>query len=58
MEGFYRQNEDLTWEYTPNFVYAPNYTLLKEDKDTYELPIDGWNWYDEQPYTIEEENIQ
>ncbi len=55
MEGFYRQNEDLTWEYAPNFVYAPNYTLLKEEKDTYKYPIDGWSWYDEQPYTIEEE---
>lgn len=50
--GFYRQNEDLTWEYAPNFVYAPDYTLLKEEKDTYEYPIDGWIWYDEQPYEI------
>lgn len=54
MEGFYRQNEDLNWEYAPNFVYAPDYTLLKELKDTYEYPIDGWFWYDEQPYKIEE----
>jgi hypothetical protein len=54
MEGFYRQNEDLNWEYAPNFVYAPDYTLLKEEKDTYEYPVDGWSWYDEQPYTIEE----
>jgi hypothetical protein len=50
--GFYRQNEDLTWEYAPNFVYAPDYTLLKEEKDTYEYPVDGWTWYDEQPYEI------
>lgn len=54
--GFYRQNEDLTWEYAPNFVYAPDYTLLKEEKDTYDYPVDGWTWYDEQPYTIEELN--
>lgn len=54
--GFYRQNEELNWEYAPNFVYAPDYTLLKEEKDTYEYPIDGWSWYDEQPYTTEELN--
>lgn len=54
MEGFYRQNEDLIWEYAPNFVYAPDYTLLKEEKDTYEYPVDGWTWYNEQPYTNEE----
>jgi len=57
MEGFYRQNEDLIWEYAPNFVYAPDYTLLKEEKDTYEYPVDGWTWYNEQPY-INEENEQ
>jgi len=50
--GFYKQNEDLNWEYAPNFVYAANYTLLKEEKDTYIYPVDGWNWYDEQPYII------
>jgi hypothetical protein len=30
-------------------VYAPTYTLLKEDKDTYIYPVDGWTWYDEAP---------
>ena len=49
-EGFYKQNEDLIWEYAPNFVYASDYTLLKEEKDTYNYPIYGWTWYDEQPY--------
>ncbi len=51
--GFYRQNEELNWEYAPNFVYGPNYTLIKELKDTYSYPVEGWSWYDEQPYTIE-----
>jgi hypothetical protein len=61
-EGFYKQStylkedstEGIIWEYAPNFVYAPDYTLEKELKDTYKLPIDGWNWYDEQPYITEE----
>ena len=48
--GFYRQHEDLIWEYAPNFVYAPNYELLRELKDTYDYPVEGWTWYDEQPY--------
>jgi hypothetical protein len=48
--GFYKQNEEEQWMYAPNFVYAPDYTLLKEEKDTYNYPVDGWTWYDEQPY--------
>jgi len=52
-EGFYKLEED-NWLYAPNFVYAPDYTLLKEDKDTYTYPVDGWIWYDEQPYVNEE----
>ena len=52
--GFYKQNEEEQWMYAPNFVYAPTYTLLKEEKNTYDYPIDGWNWYDEQPYITEE----
>jgi hypothetical protein len=51
--GFYKLEDD-NWQYAPNFVYAPNYTLLKEEKDTYEYPVDGWSWYDEQPYITEE----
>jgi hypothetical protein len=55
--GFYKQNEEEQWMYAPNFVYAPDYTLLKEEKDTYEYPVDGWTWYDEQPYVNEEAPI-
>ena len=53
--GFYKQNEEGEWMYAQNFVYAPDYTLEKELKDTYEYPVDGYSWYDEQPYTTEEE---
>lgn len=55
--GFYKQNEEGEWMYAPNFVYAPDYTLLKEEKDTYTYPVDGWTWYDEQPYVKEEAPI-
>jgi hypothetical protein len=46
--GFYKiiNNE---WYWGPNMVVYPEYTLVKELKDTYEYPVDGWNWYDERP---------
>lgn len=47
--GFYKLNEINEWEFAPNFVYAPKYTLLKEEKDTYTYPVDGWTWYDTEP---------
>lgn len=52
--GFYKLEDD-NWQYAPNFVDAPSYQLDKELKDTYTYPIDGWSWYDEQPYVTEEE---
>ena len=45
--GFYKQAEDGAWMYAPNFVYGLNFELLKENKDTYTYPVDGWVWYDE-----------
>lgn len=48
--GFYKQAENGEWLYACNIVEAPNYTITKELKDTYNYPIDGWRWYDEQPY--------
>jgi hypothetical protein len=45
--GFYKQAEDGGWMYAPNFVYGLNFELLKEKKDTYMYPVDGWVWYDE-----------
>lgn len=54
--GFYKLNEINEWEFAPNFVYAPTYTLLREDKNTYQYPVDGWNWYDKSPLDILLEN--
>lgn len=42
--GFYKLSEgELVWG--PNAVHSPTYTLLKEEKDTYNLPVDGWYWF-------------
>ena len=49
--GFYKYDEEQ-WFWAPNGVYSPTYTLLKELKNTYDYPVDGWRWYDEQPYTV------
>ena len=59
--GFYKYDEEQ-WFYAPNAVYAPTYTLLRELKDTYDYPVDGWNWYDEAPqeyllWLEEQENL-
>jgi hypothetical protein len=45
-EGFYKIQDKETL-YAPNYVYAPTYTLLKELKDTYTYPLDGWEWKSE-----------
>jgi hypothetical protein len=55
--GFYKQNEDLTWEYAPNFVYGPNFDLIKENKDSYTYPVEGWSWYESNPSIINEEDV-
>lgn len=50
MAAFYRVQDEQLQE-APNFVYAPTYTLSKEEKDTYAYPTEGgWYWFD----TIEE----
>jgi hypothetical protein len=43
--GFYRVDEDILW-WAPNAVWAPTYTLLKEEHETYTYPTaGGWIWF-------------
>lgn len=46
--GFYKLEEE-NWIYAPNFVYGPGLELLRENKDQYDYPVDGWHWFDESP---------
>lgn len=39
--GFYNNKG----EYAPNSIYAPTYTLLAENKNSYNYPVNGWTWY-------------
>lgn len=45
IDGFYKYDgEDLL--FAGKAVFNKNFTLLKEEKDNYDYPVDGWNWFD------------
>lgn len=44
-DGFYKYLAN-NLIYAINSVHAPNYTLFKEEKNTYQFPIDDWYWFD------------
>ena len=46
--GFYKLDATLGW-ITGNEIYGPTYVLKRELKDTYEYPVDGWEWHDVAP---------
>ena len=46
MEGFYKLDENGSWLFAPNFVYAKDY-VLKKDGNREE--VDEWKWYDTPP---------
>jgi len=49
--GFYKFDKtSQQWFFAPNKVISFEYTLDRNKKDTYDYPVDGWNWYDTQPY--------
>ena len=53
-KGFYKidpESGDLL--YAPNAVYAPTFTLLRDQQSDYEYPQDGWYWFDSQAAACE-----
>lgn len=44
--GFYRLDPGGEILHGPNFVYGPDFSLLRELKDTYSYPVNGWSWFD------------
>ena len=42
--GFYKV-EEQNLHHAPNAVYNKDYTLVKEEKDNYTYPNNGWSWF-------------
>jgi hypothetical protein len=42
---FYKVEGDQVYV-AQSAVYAPDYEIHIEDKDSYTYPINGWNWVD------------
>lgn len=45
-EGYYKHDEQNNYIWHANNVYNSAYTLLKSQQDSYELPIDGWYFFE------------
>lgn len=43
--GFYK-NYNGQILYGPTAILNKNFELLREKKDEYEYPVDGWYWFD------------
>lgn len=43
--GFYKLIEDQLL-FAPTAVLAPEYSLMREEYNTYTYPVDGWYWFD------------
>lgn len=44
-EGYYKYEQERDYIQHANNVYNKNFTLLKSQQDSYELPIDGWYFF-------------
>ena len=42
--GFYRHEDTLL--YGPNAIHGPSLNLLRDAKDEYTYPVEGWYWFD------------
>ena len=56
--GFYKVDESGELLYAPNFVHAPNFSLIRKEKDKYDYAkCDGWKWFDSEELTKSEYKI-
>jgi len=42
--------------YAPNYVESNGFVLVKQEKDNYEYPVDGWEWFDSEENANEKLN--
>ncbi len=54
-QGFYKKIDDQIM-HAPNYVESLGFVLVKEEKDNYEYPIDGWIWFDSEEEAFEQLN--
>jgi hypothetical protein len=45
-DGFYRVENENIVVYGRLYVLGQDYALYRDEKDTYEYPVDGWRWFD------------
>lgn len=44
--GFYRLYQDTnSLLFAPHFVTGPNFEIVRENKDSYSYPVEGWYWF-------------
>jgi hypothetical protein len=43
--GFYKLIDDVLI-HAPSWIESQDYRLERAKKDTYEYPVDGWEWFD------------
>lgn len=43
--GFYKQDQNGEIFFGPSAVYNKDYTLLRDEKDSFTYPVDGWFWF-------------
>ncbi len=41
--GFYNKDAMLR---AGKFVYGPGFTLIRDEKESYTYPVNGWIWFD------------
>ena len=46
--GFYKFENNNLLRFAATGVYAPNFTLLAAEQETYTYPVDGWRWFNSQ----------
>jgi hypothetical protein len=44
--GFYKLDQNRILLFAPNFVECKEYKLKVSNKDSYNLPIDGWYFFE------------
>jgi hypothetical protein len=45
-DGFYRVENETSVVSGRLYVLNQDYALYRDEKDTYEYPVDGWRWFD------------